>query len=309
MIRQMALMGFRRRPAGRSGLAAVAAGLLACGGEGGAATRSGDAGLSSGAGCEGDRGPCVTRAEGRFLDENGSPPEGVELVSVCGPVCFAGDLAPDGTFAVSIDFRLTLPDYSALLHGRPAYAGFYFPVPEPVDGVLRFGTLTAFALAPSGQPLPSETAAEQVVERDGIALHVPAGAELQLDFEARSAGKEGAEFRVRELRPSEFARLGAVPSEAVLVLAFAPFESHYLDGVTGERVPLGLSMPNGAGLAPNTRLEVHALGSYLYPDYVAPARFERVAMATVNADGTRIATRAGEGVELLTWIALVPATD
>jgi hypothetical protein len=244
---------------------------------------------------------------GRFVAEAAATPAGVELVSVCGPTCFAGELSPTGDFAVAIGQRLDLDQYSVLLHGRPRYAGFYFPVPEPDQRVLELGTLRAFALPTRGATLPAATDAPVAVAHEGVELQVPAGAELQRDFESLSAGELDADFRVRLLEPDEFAGLGAIPVHAALVVAFAPFESQFLTDSGNSRARLGLALPNTPEAAPGTGFELHALGSYLYPDYVAPARFEPVATALVSDDGARIETRPGEGIELLTWIALVPS--
>ena len=96
----------------------------------------------------------------------------------------------------------------------------------------------------------------------------------------------------------------ADPSEGLLALyALTPFEVSFRDD-QGKSAKARLSFPTPAGLAPNDPVEVVALGSYLYPDWVAPARFETVALGKVSADGTRVEMDPGEGIEYLTWVGL-----
>jgi hypothetical protein len=45
----------------------------------------------------------------------------------------------------------------------------------------------------------------------------------------------------------------------------------------------------------------------VYPDWVTPAAFEKVASAHVSADGSRVELDPGEGLPHLTWIALRPS--
>jgi hypothetical protein len=57
-------------------------------------------------------------------------------------------------------------------------------------------------------------------------------------------------------------------------------------------------------LAAAAPVEILALGSYTFPDWITPAAFEVVATGSVSSDGTRIEMDAGEGVPHLTWLAI-----
>jgi len=50
----------------------------------------------------------VLQARGKIVDEDGAPPEPGSLVSVCGPICFAGETDVRGEFTVAIGSKLAL---------------------------------------------------------------------------------------------------------------------------------------------------------------------------------------------------------
>lgn len=252
---------------------------------------------------------CVRRAIGRFVDENGNAPADVELVSVCGPVCFAGDIEANGRFAVNIGARLDADDYSVLLHGRPRYAGYYFPVPPLVEGVFDLGDLLVFTLPDSGAAIAVSGDAQRLESGD-LTLLLPPDATARFDFEALGGGTAGTQFRARRIPIAAARRLGHVPQGAVAVFALGPYETYFfLPEAIQQRLSVGLSVARDDELSAFDRYDVFVLGSYLYPDYVRPAAFEKVATLAPSEDGARLETPQGEGVELLTWLVLVPSSN
>lgn len=252
---------------------------------------------------------CVERAIGRFVAEDGNAPEDVELVSVCGPVCFAGDIEADGRFAVNIGARLDANDTSVLLHGRPRYAGYYFPLPPLVEGVFDLGELLVFALPDSGAAIEVSSDAQRLDGGD-MTLLLPPDATARFDFDALGGGTAGTQFRARRIPIAAASRLGNVPEDAVAAFALGPYETYFFppDAIQ-QRLTVGLSVARDAELAAFEEYDVLVLGSYLYADYVRPAVFEKVATLAPSEDGALLETPQGEGIELLTWVVLVPSSN
>jgi len=91
--------------------------------------------------------------------------------------------------------------------------------------------------------------------------------------------------------------------------ALEPFESSYeTPGANAKQAMVRLSFANTAKLAAGSAVDVLALGTYIYPDWIPPASFTKVASAHVSMDGKTIAMDTGEGVPYLTWFAIKPAS-
>jgi hypothetical protein len=75
-----------------------------------------------------------------------------------------------------------------------------------------------------------------------------------------------------------------------------------------DEVKVQLSFANATNLPASSAVDVLELGSYVYPDWITPAKFTKVASAHVSADGKTITMDSGEGVLHLTWAALKPAS-
>jgi hypothetical protein len=105
---------------------------------------------------------------------------------------------------------------------------------------------------------------------------------------------------------SELERTVGPERDFDVAYALSPFEARAVrvDDEARARVPLQLSFANDEGWAADSDVDVLVLGSYLYTDYVSPARFEKVAGARVSPDARRIDMLPGQGVELLTWVGL-----
>ena len=71
-------------------------------------------------------------------------------------------------------------------------------------------------------------------------------------------------------------------------------------------IPSRVTVDNVPKLSAGTRVEFLALGTYLHPEWIAPAAFTRVATGSVSSDGMAIEPDAGSGLLYLTWVAVRP---
>ncbi len=302
----LALLGCSNQdttPAVGDGAAGASGGGAAGMGMGGASGSGGSGGQPS---CSTDVAPpgadpvCLRSVGGRLVSDDGSPLAGV-VTSVCGPICFYGETAADGTFEVVVEAMLTPADYSILAHARPDRATFYFRLPNvPADGVVEMGDLPALAL-PGGVPLKLDGTAQAVTSGE-VTLHVDDGVTVKLDPEDLAAGDAGRNLRALRVPAERFAEFGVDPSHFA-VYAFAPFEAWFRNADKSETTAR-LSFATDGSRAAGTKIEVAALGSYLFPTWITPAAFEPIATGTVSTDGTTIEMDSGEGLRYLTWVAL-----
>lgn len=274
----------------------------------------GDGGTAPVEPCAGDEpvedAVCIERVTGQFVDSDGDAPEADSLVTVCGPTCFPGRTDEQGQFSILIDSYLVLSEYSTLLHGRPTFTGFYFPVPEDAEGPeLELGELTVFRLPESGTPIPEEIPDALDLDSEGVTLSIPAGSETLFDLGTIEGGDVSKQFRVLPIDAEEGASVTGEIDGVFAYYALDPFETYFIAAGDEERVrlPVSMSFPNSTDLEPETLIDVLALGSYLYRDYVTPARFDVIGQAQVTADGERIEFDGSAGMDLLTWLAFRPA--
>lgn len=287
-----------------------ASGATASGGSGGVAGSAGSAGAGGGAagqaGCATELTPpgtdptCLASVSGRLVDDDGGPIGGV-VASVCGPVCFYGETGADGRFTVDVNAVLTPADYSVLAHARPLRASFYFRLPAlTADGTVDVGDLPVLAL-PDGPPLALDGTAQTVTSGE-VTLSVPDGVTVKLDPEDLAGGDDGKKLRVLRLDRSRYATFG-IDDAYFAVYAFAPFEAWFRAADKSETTAR-VSFAPGGDLTPGAAIEVAALGSYLFPEWIAPAQLGPAASAAVAADGRTVELDAGQGLPYLTWVAL-----
>lgn len=286
-------------------------GLAACSSDGAGA--AGSAG-SAGAPCAEEPATlppgavCLLEARGRVVDASGAPVPEVST-SVCGPICFFGETGSDGRFVVPIGTQLLPAEYSTLVHGRPSLTSFFWPLPPDLSAsTLDVGDLLVLPLPASGAELvvkqDGQGAPAQSVTSGDVTLEVADGVSVRIDVEDAVLGAEGKMFRALAI-PSEHRSAFVDASLGLFALyALSPFEAALIDAATGEAAGARLSFANTTSLSPGTAVEVVALGSYQYPDWVAPAAFEPVATASVSANGAEIELDAGAGVQYLTWVGL-----
>lgn len=297
------------------------AGAQASGGGAGGDSGGGDTGGQGGeAPCTEDPstipegGVCILGVDGRVIDEAGAGIEGL-LVSVCGPqACNPGETLRDGSFRVDVGFHLVPGDYSATAHVRFLNkTSFYFRLPVDATGPdVVIGDLLTLDLPADGPSLVVATddagAPAQSVTSNGVTLEVDEGVQVALDVEDVIEGAEGKKFRALSVPPALHADFVDASLGIASLYAFRPFDaSFYQEGMSSTPRKARLVFPNEAGLAAGAAVELLALGSYLFADWVTPAVFEPVATGTVSADGTQIELDPGEGFEHLTWVGIRPA--
>jgi hypothetical protein len=146
--------------------------------------------------------------------------------------------------------------------------------------------------------------AQEVTSGD-VTLSLAEGISILLDVEDLIAGDLGKKFRALSIPEAQREWFVSAELGLTSLFALAPFEAQFVDAA---RAPLKarLSFANTAALPAASAVEVLALGSYLFPDWVTPARFEVVARGTVTSDGARVELDEGEGVEYLTWVGIRP---
>jgi len=256
-----------------------------------------------------DAGHFVSTVQGRFLDQAGAPPASGFGVSVCGPVCYLSQTVQDGSFSVPIGSAIDPVAFSVLPHGRPYLAGFYFALPDdPTGASVDLGDLRLVTMPHDGAPMDLTGAAPQTLESGPARLTIDAGRTTQLEFDDISAGAAGSEFRAAGVDVSIMGDF--VPADASMVVALGPFESYEVD-TNGRTVTAELSFANDAELAPGPAVAYIALGTYLHPEWIPPARFTKVATGHVTSDDKRIELDSGDsgGFLYLTWVAIRPTSS
>ena len=256
-----------------------------------------------------DRVHCILHIDGRAVDAMGAPIATHTLVSACGPAqCAPGYTSSSGAFSIPVGLHLDPDVYSAQLHVRPDRAAFYYALPKGAPGpVIDLGELRVLDL-PAHGPLLSVVrtgAPAQAVTSGDVTLEVADGVYVRLDVESNLAGDHGREFRALAI-PGNFVPDFADASLGVVAMyAFEPFESSFeVPGAPARPVTVRLSFDNAGRFAAGAAVDVLALGTYVYPDWVTPAAFEKVATAHVTGDGAKVVLDAGEGLLHLTWVAL-----
>jgi hypothetical protein len=245
--------------------------------------------------------------KGRTVDGSGAPLPGIST-SVCGSVCWYGESDASGAFSVSIGERIVPDQFSTLPHGRPSRTNFYFALP-PVSGPsVQVGDLRLLDLPTSGPSLvvrsDKQGSPAQTVKSGELTLDVSAGTQVKLDVEDVALDAVGKQFRALSI-PATARDAFADPKLGVVALwALTPFEAAIVDEATLAPELARISADNTTGLAAGTLVEWLGLGSYLFADWVKPAKFEVVASGKVSSDGARIEMDAGQGVRYLTWLAV-----
>ena len=251
---------------------------------------------------------CVATVSGRFVDLNGTPVHDGFGVSVCGFVCINGETDADGYFSVDIGRYLVLSEFSTLPHGRPLLAGYYFPLPDTADSSdIDVGQLAYVPLPESGAALDLLGTTEQQLESEGVRLVLAAGTQTKLAFEDLLEGELGAQFRAVEVSPTQFEAVRVSEYNFSSLHAVGPFEASFTNE-SDTPITIAPILPNSSGLPAGSAVEILAQGSYLYPEWLKPARFEVVSLGQVSDDGASISFDTGGGVEHLTWLGVRPVT-
>jgi hypothetical protein len=228
--------------------------------------------------------------------------------------CNPGLTDATGRFTIPVGLRLVPGDYSVQVHKRVDFSAFYFRLPPAAKGpVIDVGDVRSLPMPATGPELAVDRAGvpAQSVTSGDVTLDVPAGIYVRLDIESNLAETEhpgkGRAFRALKIPSSNLGEF-VPPSLGVSALyALEPFECTFeAAGVPDEPVDVRLTFANSESIAAGTAIDVLALGTYIYPTWIPPAEFTKVAQGHVSADGTRIELDAGEGLPYLTWVAVRP---
>jgi hypothetical protein len=233
-------------------------------------------------------GVCPVQVHGQVVDESGVPIPGLTM-SVCADQCFFGTTGADGRFTVVPDQHIVLANYAVELHGRPDRATYYTPL-APANGLMvDFAAPLVLPLLPSSGP---QVAAGSAVTSGDLTLSVPAGADVVFNVEDFGT-PNGHQLRVLKADPAKLPFINTVPDA---LYGCSPFEVSFSQKAS-------LAFTNSAGLPAGAAVEIQSMRGLV--NGAPPAgRFVHAATAHVSADGTTIATDAGEGVTELTWLAL-----
>lgn len=297
--------------AGAAGFAGGGAGVSAAGGMGGGGSggNAGNGGASgaggAGAACAaapdvkpGVAATCVRDVRGSIRDESGAPVK-KRTVTLCGVVCFAGSTDEDGAFVIRVDASLPPNGYAVLAHGRPDRASVIVGLPEPLtEHVVLDAPITMHALPAANVFLPADGAPAETLTVGAVSLSVPANTSWELDPE--DAVDEGAP------RPIAYARVPADQAPAFaagspLVFVLGPFDARPSNLVG---VELGLDAAAAATLAPGAAVELVTMDTTVYVAGHTGGQPRALAKAHVSADGKRVTTDAGEGIDALGWLAV-----
>ncbi len=284
--------------------------LAACGSSpsSGAASSTGDAGAEARAATctappgdwqEGRDAPayCVRDVFGRLQDPDALPIASVN-VTVCGGVCFGGTTDAAGRFRIPIDVRLPDGAFALFAHGRPRYASALVPLPTSPAEQLDLGPFIELPLLSNDtMRLPDDGAPGRSVQAGPIALNVPAGTTWDLSFEDLTDDLQGRTFRYAQVAPERAPRFAA---GAALVYALAPFDAK-------PSKPLSVTVTASTGLAPGAAVEFVVMGGVELKSPNGGGLPQVAARGHVSDDGTSVSTDAGQGVSLLTWLAIRPA--
>ena len=147
--------------------------------------------------------------------------------------------------------------------------------------------------------LPGDLAIEA---GDGGILVLPGGSQIEMPFEAEPW------MALTRYPMTDHVPCFLDPSNLPLALyAVTPLAAYVFEPGSTTTTPAALDLPNDAGLAPDTDVDVRVLGgSYLIHVDLTEGEWTVMAAARVSTDGTRIQTLPGEGIAYLSWFGIYP---
>lgn len=247
-------------------------------------------------GVSSDTARCVRRVEGRLSDDRGAPVPDL-TVTVCGLVCFAALSDTGGNFSVPVDAFLPEGGYAVTANGRPTFGGIYTRLPAGAEGTVRLAEPVVLPRFEAEAPLLPGDAVGGVVRAGPLTLEIPEGTTWDLELEDLTDPVEGRKLRVA--RVNEESRRPAFAKGAAIVLALGPFKAK-----PSKPVPVTIStdaLPKGT-----------AVDFVVMTDDGLAAKNDAglgraVARGRVSDDGKAVRTDPGQGIDRLTWLAVVPS--
>lgn len=279
--------------------------LVACGeataptvGEEEAAGASGTAGTGGAsvlvADCEPGEGEvCVQNVRGQVQDEEGKPLK-QQVVSVCGAGCYVGKTSEDGLFSVRIEAPLRVDAYALLVHGGVDYSSIYLRLPSLDTNVFFSSAIRLPRLPVEGPILPADGGAQEKITSGRLSLELAQGTSFELDVDDIVRGEEGRRWRVTEVNPSQ----AAFVEGARLVFAMAPFGAKLSK-------PARISVSSDAGLPEGQVVSFVMMDDDLLAEVGNLAGLPKVVAQGQVQDGV-IVSDVGQGLDKITWLAVVP---
>jgi hypothetical protein len=236
---------------------------------------------------------CVREVTGRAAATGGAPLPGL-TITLCGVVCFGAVTDAAGAFKVDVNARLPDGGYAVFFHGRPRHASVFVRLPDAPPERLDLGPPVELAPLTAGDALPADDAPAATVTAGPVSLRVEGGTTWELSFEDLADDAEGRKLRYAKVPVDQ---APAFAKGAALVYALAPF-----DAKPSKKV--GITLSDTAGLAAATPVEIIAMGGTNLDAVNTSGLPVVAARGRVSADGTKIETDPGEGLGLVTWIAV-----
>ncbi len=215
-------------------------------------------------------------------------------VSVCGLACFAALSGADGSFRIPVSARLPDDGYVVSAHGRPLFGGLYARLPRGPAERVSLPPIELPRLSDASSDLPKDGAPASTVNVGALAFGIAAGTTWELELEDLVDEVGGRRLRfaeVPEAKAPTFAR------GATWIYALAPFKAK-------SSKPMSVTLRDSLGLAPGTAVDF----VIMQDDIVSPKNTGGLPLVAarghVSADGARIETDPGQGIERLTWLAI-----
>jgi hypothetical protein len=234
---------------------------------------------------------CVRTLKVKVVGEDGKPLVNL-ITTACGDGCTFGRTNAEGISDMEV--RRYMGKAALMLHGRSKYASYYVRL-QGLEGDVDKGTMILPLMPTEGVTIPEDGAATTLTSGD-VKLTLPAGLKVEIDK------MELGEVDEQKLRAKAVATDKAPPFvEASLgmaaLYAFTPFGTILTPGV-------GVTVPNGAKLAPGAAVEFFVQGTDLDDKYGTFGGFTKLAEGHVSADGTTIQTDDGQLIPQLTWLGI-----
>lgn len=215
---------------------------------------------------------------------------------MCGLVCFAALSDTNGAFVVPVDAFLPEGGYAVTANGRPTRGGIYTRLPTRAEGTVRLADAIVLPRFEADAPLP-EDAAGGVVRAGPLTLEIPSGTTWDLELEDLTDPVEGRKLRVAQVKTE--AQRPAFAKGAAVVLALGPFKAKP-------------SKPVAVTLTTDALPKGSAVDFVVMTDDGLAAKNDAglgrvIARGHVSDDGTTVRTDPGQGIDRLTWLAVVPA--
>ncbi|HRG95148.1 MAG TPA: carboxypeptidase-like regulatory domain-containing protein [Polyangiaceae bacterium] len=239
---------------------------------------------------------CVREVSGTVRDLSGSPLAGADL-TLCGVVCFGGSTDPSGAFRIRVNSVLPEGGYVVFAHGRPDHTGLFVRLPAGSAGAVALPQPVELAKLSLGAALPADGAPAATVREGVVTLSVQAGTEWELSFEdvvAEAAGRRLRYAKVPLDKAPPFAK------GAALVYGLAPFQAK-------PSKPVALTLDEAGGLPAGAPVELVVMSDDILTNDNEGGLPRVAARGRVSADGKRVETDPGEGLDVLTWVAVRPA--